>query len=197
MIRRFRWAALIVFGGLLVFAWSYRFWLAALGGFLVKEDGPARADMIVVLGGDRWGDRVLKAGELVREGYAPRVLVSGAECCYGMHESDLAIPFAVRHGYPESYFIAFPNDALSTREEAQILLTELRKRNVHSIDLVTSNYHTRRAAAVYRAQDPALAIHVVAASDRYFTPDAWWKTREGEKEFAVSWAKTLASWLGI
>ncbi len=188
---------MVVPGVLLLLILTYRFWLAALGGYLVKDDGPAHADMIIVLGGDRWGERVLTAGELVRQGYAAHVLVSGTDCCYGMHESDLAIPFAVRHGYPEAYFIAFPNDALSTREEARAVLAELRKRNVHSVDIVTSNFHTRRAGSIYRSQAPDLAIHVVAASDRYFSPGGWWKTREGQKEFAVSWAKAIANWLGI
>ncbi len=62
--------------------------------------------MIVVLAGDFSGNRILTAGDLVRRGFAPKALVSGPSGEYGLHETDLAIPFAVRHGYPESYFIA-------------------------------------------------------------------------------------------
>ncbi len=56
--------------------------------------------MIVVLAGDFSGNRILAAGDLVRRGFASKALVSGTSGEYGMHESDLAIPFAVRHGYP-------------------------------------------------------------------------------------------------
>jgi hypothetical protein len=44
---------------------------------------------------------------------------------------------------------------------------------------------------------PDLDIHMVGAPDRYFTPEAWWKTREGQKTFVQEWAKTIASWFGI
>jgi len=153
------------------------------------------ADMIVVLAGDFSGNRILKAGDLVKRGFAPKALVSGTSGEYGQHESDLAIPFAVRHGYPESYFVALPNDSLSTRDEANDVLAALAKWHVHRIDIVTSDYHTRRAGNIYRAKARNLEIHMVAAPDKYFTPDGWWKNREARKTFLVEWVKTFASWL--
>lgn len=187
----------IVCGVVLVVLTS-RLWMTALGNYLVEAGPPAHADLAVVLAGDLGGNRMLKAAELVKDGYAPQVLVSGpANCCYGLHESDLAIPFAVKHGYPQSYFVAFPNDSNSTLEEAQRIVLELRKRKVHSIDLVTSNYHTHRAGRIYRSLAPDLDIHMVAAPDANFTPDGWWKTREGRKTFLNEWAKTVAAWLGM
>ena len=72
--------------------------------------------------------------------------------------------------YPESYFVAFPNEARSTAAEADRRdLAELRKLHAHRIDIVTSNFHTRRAGNIYRAQAPDLEIHVVAAPDLYFS----------------------------
>jgi uncharacterized SAM-binding protein YcdF (DUF218 family) len=83
------------------------------------------ADLIVVLAGDFSGNRILTAGDLVRRGFAPKALVSGTSGEYGLHETDLAIPFAVHHGYPESYFVALPNDSRSTRAEASDVLAAL------------------------------------------------------------------------
>jgi len=171
--------------------------MAALGGYLVRSESPASADIIVVLAGDFSGNRILKAGDLVRQGYAPKALVSGTSGEYGLHETDLAIPFAVRHGYPESYFVAFPNDARSTWEEASDVLADLNKRNAHRIDIVTSDYHTRRAGNIYRALAPGLEIHMVAAPDLNFSPDGWWKNREGRKTFLLEWMKTVSSWFGM
>ena len=185
-------------GAVVVLLLTSRLWLTALGNYLVEAGPAAHADIVVVLAGDYSGRRILKAAELIKGGLAPQALVSGpSNCCYGQVESDLAIAFAVKHGYPESYFIAFPNPGLSTREEVALLLPELRKRNVHTVDVVTSSYHTHRSGLIYRALAPDLDIHMVAATDRYFAPDGWWKTREGKKTFIQEWTKTIASWFGL
>lgn len=188
--------AALVLLAVLVAATSH-FWLAALGRYLVRAEPPVPADMIVVLAGDFSGNRILKAADVARQGFAPHVLVSGTSGEYGLHETDLAIPFAVRHGYPQSYFIALPNDARSTKDEATEVLAALAKRNVHRIDIVTSDYHTRRAGNIYRAQAPGLEIHMVAAPDLYFTADGWWHNREGRKTFLFEWMKTVATWFGM
>lgn len=172
--------------------------MAALGNFLVDAGPPVKADMILVLAGDHYGNRILKAAELVKQGFAPRALISGPKnCCFGVYESELAIAFAVRHGYPESYFIPVPNPGLSTAEEARYMIAELRKHNARRVDVVTTNFHTRRAGRIYRALAPDLEVHMVAAPDEFFTPDGWWKTREAEKTFVQEWAKTVTSWFGI
>ena len=191
-----RWLSFIVLLALLAVVTS-GFWLAALGGYLVRAEPPVHADLIVVLAGDFSGNRILTAGDLVRRGFAPKVLVSGTSGEYGMHETDLAIPFAIRHGFPASYFVALPNDSHSTKAEADDVLAALRKWNAHRIDIVTSNYHTRRAGNIYRAKAPDLEIHMVAAPDLYFTPDGWWKDREGRKTFLLEWTKTVVAWFGM
>ena len=120
-------------------------WLAAFGRALVHDDGAAKAGIAVVLAGDYWGHRLTKAAELVRQGYVPRVLVSGPPGFYGVNEADAAIQFAIGKGYPAEWFIPLRHTALSTREEAGVVLDALKQRNIHSFLLVTSNYHTARA----------------------------------------------------
>jgi uncharacterized SAM-binding protein YcdF (DUF218 family) len=153
------------------------------------------ADAVFVLAGDANGHRILKGAELVRQGYAPRVIVSGPAGYYGSFECDLAIPFAVNSGYPKSYFVPFPNPAHSTRDEAAAAATELRGLGAHRVLLVTSLYHTRRAAGDFRAAAPDLTFIVVAAPDEYFTPDGWWHNREARKTLLIEWMKTGATWL--
>lgn len=171
--------------------------LGAMGSYLVSAGPPRKSDIVVVLAGDGFGNRILKGAELVREGYAPKVLVSGPAGNYGFHENDLAIPFAVRAGYPESYFLPFPHDARSTQDEAQAIVPELRRMGDRDILLVTSDYHTRRAGKIFRSAAPDLQFHVVAAGDQFFTPDGWWKNREGRKVFAIEWMKTVSEWFGL
>lgn len=195
-LRRFRWLLAVAVLLVLVLI-TYPIWLTALAGFLVHSDPPVPADMIVVLAGDFTGSRIFTAGGLVRQGFAPKALISGPAGVYGLYESELAIAMAVHNGYPSSYFVAFPNESKSTASETAALVPELRRLHVHRIDLVTSNFHTRRAAKIFRSQAPDIEVHVVAAPDRYFTPNGWWKEREGRKTFLIEWMKTVGSWLGM
>jgi len=182
---------------LALLAATHAWWMAALGGLLVHDDGPARADVAVVLAGDYYGHRILRAAELVKQGYVPYVLVSGPGPMYGYYECDLEIPYAVKHGYPENWFVRGPNKALSTREESSVILPDLRRRGVHRFLLVTSDYHSARAARIYRAAAPDLDMRVVAAPDEYFRADGWWRSREASKIFLIEWMKTFANVLGM
>lgn len=172
-------------------------WLAALGGLLVESQEPFQAEIVVVLAGDQTGHRILKGAELIKQGYAPKALVSGPPCCYDRSESDLAISLAVQHGYPQGWFIPLPNSARSTIEEARVVVAELERRHVRRFLLVTSNFHTSRAARVYRRLVAPGSFRVVAASDPHFSAGGWWHSREGQKEFLIEWLKTVAYWFGI
>ena len=171
--------------------------LTALGSYLVTDSLPEKADLALVLGGGADGSRILKAGELARRGYVPKVLVSGPGMIYGYHECDLEIPYAVKKGYPESYFLHLENDAHSTAEEARAVVPELRRLGARRILLVTSDYHTHRAGDVFRKAAPDLTFQVIAAPDRYFSAGGWWRNREGQKIFLLEWMKTVANWFGV
>lgn len=168
--------------------------LTAFGNFLVKAGPPENADVIVVLAGDGFGLRILKAGDLIKAGYAPKALISGPSGIYGNYECDLAIPFAVKAGYPESYFIPLEHDARSTDTEARVVVKKLHEMDAKRVILVTSNYHTRRAGLIFRRAAPDLTFFVVAAPDEYFKPDSWWRDREASKTFVYEWMKTVAEW---
>jgi uncharacterized SAM-binding protein YcdF (DUF218 family) len=169
--------------------------LTAAASFLDRSEPAEHADAAFVAAGDVSGHRILKAAELVREGYAPKAIISGAGLYYGLYECDLAIPFAQRAGYPESYFLRFPNRALSTKEEARAAAEQFQTLGLKRVLLVTSDYHTRRAGNLFRAAAPGVDFIVVAAPDEHFRPRGWWLDREGRKIFLVEWEKTIAEWL--
>jgi len=180
---------------------SRTLWLGAMGRALVEDDGPAKSDVVVVLGGDVWGSRIETAARLVRAGFAPVVLVSGVPVAYGVNEGDLAIPYIAAKGYPAEWFVALRNEGMSTREESFLLVRELRRRQVHSLILVTSNFHTARAGRIFRDSERVLGyrleMRVVPAPDRYFDAGSWWQNREGRKTALGEWEKTIANVLGI
>lgn len=185
-------AAVIV----LIFIFARDIWLRDLGRELVNTQPPQKSDIIVVLGGDWYGNRILKAAQLARQGYAPRVLVSGGGYIYGNYEGDLAIPFAVQHGYSEKLFIKLLHPVSSTRDEAVVVIGELRRRQVKRYILVTSEFHTARAGRIFRELAPDLPVYVVSTSS---SPnwDRWWEDRESRKTFLLEWTKTLTSRLGM
>lgn len=175
-----------------------RWWLPELGYGLIHGEQPVKADLAVVLAGDYSGNRMVKAAELVKAGYVPAALVSGPLGFYGSSEADLAIDYIVKRGYPRNWFIAFPNQSLSTREEASYILPELRRRGVHSFLLVTSDYHTARARRIYLAMEHGAGpeFRTIACPAPYFHADSWWKNREGEKTVFLEWCKTVATAAG-
>jgi uncharacterized SAM-binding protein YcdF (DUF218 family) len=172
--------------------------LTAAGVALVEDDGPQKADCILVLGGDAFGFRIVKAAQLAGMGYAPYVLVDGPKSLIG-YESDAEIKYAVMRGYPASLFraVPLPPEINSTSAEAEYVANNvLRPQGIRKILLVTSNYHTRRAARCIRGTAPWLTVAVVPAPDLNFTVNGWWKSREGKKTFLLEWTKTISEWLG-
>lgn len=196
--RASRWPGVLFLLALVVIAGVFHTRIfSALGSYLVRTDPPQKADAALVLAGDIWGNRILTAAQLARDGYVPKVLVSGPNGFYGYHESALAISFAVKHGYSESYFVHIDHTARSTQSEAQAVLPEIRREGIRRIVIVTSNYHTRRAGRIFRTLAPDLTILIVGAPDQDYTPGGWWHSREGQKTFVTEWEKTIANWLGI
>ena len=197
---RFKAALFLLILGAVVFL-ARDLWLSALGEALVHDDGAGKAEIAVVLAGDTWGLRLIKGAELVKQGYAPRVLVSGPPGFYGTNEADAAIQFAIGKGYPAEWFIPLRHTALSTREEAGAVLDALKQLNIHSFLLVTSSYHTARARRIYlnaeRQRGGGPDLRVVASADQFFNAANWWHHREGQKIAFLEWSKTLASVFGI
>jgi uncharacterized SAM-binding protein YcdF (DUF218 family) len=176
---------------------THTIWMSALGAYLIHADQPVHADYAVVLAGDFYGHRIIEGAQLVRQGFVRKALISGPKGCYGVAESELAVNFAAKKGYPADYFVPFPHSATSTREEARLVVPELRRLGAHSFLLVTSNYHTRRAAGYFRKVAGDLDMHVIAAPDEHFHPDSWWRDREALKTFYLEWSKTVASLVGM
>ena len=170
-------------------------WLGWAGNFLIKTDPVEAADIVVALAGDGGGHRLLRAAELVEQGYAPRVLIPGPRQAYGVRESDLALEFARRKGLDLEVLEGFPIDATSTLEELAFVDRELQRRGVKKALVVTSNFHTRRARNIYRLHaSEAIQYIFVAADHPDFDPNSWWKTRDGKEVLVIEYIKTLNSW---
>ena len=197
-VKRSRWRWLLALAALAALtAATQSYWLPGLGYCLVSDEPPLKADLIVVLAGDSQGNRVLRAGDLVRQGYAPKALLDSPMELYGVPEGEMALAFAVKHGYAKEMFESFPIVATSTKEEAAELMAEVRKRGLRRVLVVTSNYHSARSRRILKRQGGEIEWHVTAAPDRYFRPEDWWHRREARKVWLMEMTKTAADFLGL
>jgi uncharacterized SAM-binding protein YcdF (DUF218 family) len=158
---------------------------------------PVKADAIVVLAGGWRGERILKASELIRDGYAPYALVSSPNYWYDMPECEAAKAFATRRGFPESPLVCVPVTAQSTREEVQQISPALRERNARRILLVSVSLHLRRAATLMREAAPGVSVVPIAAPPPDYDIARWYRHREGRKAVFLEWVKLLTYPLGL
>ena len=168
--------------------------LSGLGEFLVVSEPLERADLIYVLAGDFWGSRVLLGASLGARGWAPKVIMSGGRYM-DSYAGDLAVDFAVEHGYPRSLFVPIRLDALSTIDEARAMGPIFHRLGAKRLILVTSNFHSRRAAQVFRLFLPEFDYRVEGSTDDAFDPEAWWKKPESRDLLLSEYQKMIGTFL--
>jgi len=155
------------------------------GNFWVVDDGPAASDAIVILGDDNYaGDRATRAAEVLKAGWAPRIIASGRYLRPYASIAQLEQHDLLDRGVPASAIIPFAHRATNTREEGQALAKFLSDRGWKRIIVITSNYHTRRARYILERVLPAgTTLRVLPANDVNYDPNSWWSTRRGTKIF--------------
>ena len=88
---------------------------------------------------------------------------------------------------PHSGSFRSADPAHNTKEEADYVLRELRRRNVHSFLLVTSDYHSGRARRIYLATERAMGyapqFRTIASRDEFFHAGPAAQPREPENRF--------------
>jgi len=118
---------------------------------LCVENGPQKADAIVVLGGGSF-ERPLRAAELFHQNAAPKIILTGAG------DNDGNRRLLIRKGVP-SAAIQQELDSANTRENAMFTIPLLRKEGAHHVILVTSWYHSRRALHCFRHYAPDIEFY--------------------------------------
>lgn len=156
-----------------------------MGGALVRNESPRASEAIAVLGDDNYnGDRASRAAELMKAGWAPRVVASGRYLRPYASIADLEQRDLRDRGVPASAIVRFAHHATDTREECAALSTLFAQHGWKQVMIVTSNYHTRRAEYICSRLLPGRTeLRVIAAPDSEYQPDRWWETRQGVKIF--------------
>jgi len=171
--------------------------LRAFGDWWVVSDRLEKAQAIVVLGGDSTGsDRVQRAVTLYREGWAPRLVVSGPAVRTYLSEAELMQREALKLGVPQDKLLVVPHTTTSTLEEALHLRKVFAEHGLRRVIVVTSNFHARRVRRIFRKllREHGTQVWVDAAADRRFVPERWWQEREGRAVLLLEILKTIYAW---
>jgi hypothetical protein len=170
-------------------------WLSALGRYLIETPGGLSvADVVVVPAADYIRadvsiETLEEAARLVREGRAKHIVMSCAEV-YGVSECELAQKWLRDRGYSGTQIDWLRTAILPDELEADKTIQYLRERGVKSAIILLPNYKTRRLGGAYRRLGTQSAIEVnVMGQSREFDPQRWWRSREGQKRFAVEFVR--------
>ena len=175
---------------------------------LVRSDPLVRSDLIVVLGSYRL-ERTLEAGILVREGWAPRILLlRGPDLIRDSLRRDLGIRVPVyadiqrgalvQMGVAPSAIVDSSGVQDSTRSEAVAVAEYVRQHRYRRIIVVTSPYHTARAGKLI-TKAAAGSFQVKMRADRFETidPDRWWNRFPDRSDVTLEYMKTVYGWSQI
>lgn len=149
------------------------FILKNMGEYLILDEKPQKVDMIVVYSGDS-GERTVKGVELLKEGYADKILFSGGALYDDVRMADLMSEHAIKLGVAPDKIVK-EREADTTYENALFSRKILEDLKVKSIILVTSNYHSRRSQLTTKKvfEGSGISIITVASGDEF--TKYWWK----------------------
>ena len=192
-----------LFLGILLLLLLLAMFLYNAGDILVEEQKPVRSDLIVVLMGSG-PDRMLYAVDLYKKDYAGKILMvenwqSGYERLKALNvsiprDAEIATMVGVQLGVPKHAFVILPGNAHSTQDESGIIKDYLQKNpEINSLILVTSKFHSARAANIFNWEMAGLdrSVKITSCPTPYdnFNPGAWWRSREDAKQVIMEYAK--------
>jgi len=148
--------------------------LLSFSNFLIQQDEPQKADAMVILSGNAF-ERGNEAYELFRKGFAPKIICPGGNLQPdflilgdSVYESDLTKKQITNKNIADSLVFAI-HSGTSTAEEADTVLKYCLQKNIKSIIVVTTLFHTRRAGKVYHKLFDKAGIKVfVRGANNFF-----------------------------
>jgi uncharacterized SAM-binding protein YcdF (DUF218 family) len=162
--------------------------LTGIADLLVVNDPLQPADIIFVLNGD-YNTRPFWASELYEQGLAHIIIIARSEMLpaekLGLvpNDTDVSIGVMKKLGVPPEKIVVLPvvGGVTSTFDEAIALRQYIESHNIHSLILLTSAFHTRRAKWIFDRELAGLPITlaVVAVPHYGFDQTNWWQSEDG------------------
>lgn len=151
--------------------------LRRLPPLLIARDEPRAADALVVLPGDHLGHRMNYAVELWKRGLVKEggpFVIPGGTLYKDLTWAAVLRDHAVSAGIPEGR-IVLRDRSQTTYDDAAMSMPLLKERGVKTVLLVTSPWHSGRAAKLFREQAAPHGIEVLSCPSRDDPPADWWQ----------------------
>lgn len=148
-----------------------------IGYYLSPQDNLAKADAIVAISGGETEARTAEAVKLYQDGWGANIIFSGAAADPTSPSNAQAMAAAaMKAGVPVAA-ISLDETARDTRENASDVSGIIHRKNLHSIILVTSPYHQRRANIAFRrVLGSQFTILNHSSYDAQWRRSHWWAT---------------------
>ncbi|MCL5035892.1 MAG: YdcF family protein [Chloroflexi bacterium] len=182
---------LIILAVILIFFIFRKPILNGAASFLVLREPLEKSGCIVVLAGER-GERVVEGVRLFKEGWAPKMLMSGGLGEAGIPLSSLMKQQAVKLGVPPG--VIFEEDrSQDTGEDAIFSLEIMKGHGIKDFILVTSPYHSRRASIIFKklAKESGMDVISFPVRDSWFKIEDCWHHKRGIKAVYSEYSKLI------
>lgn len=159
---------------------------------LITESPIENADAIVVLGGSaNYKERARAAAKLLQEGRSPRVLLTNDNMRGPWSSAQQSNPFFYERSLEEIKNAGVSTSSVelllkpvaNTHEEAELVRQYAEEHQLHSVLIVTSAYHSRRAlwvfTRVFRDTGIRVGLINVRPGDESPRPATWWLSLRG------------------
>ena len=174
---------------LVIFAYAFRTSiLTGVADYLIVSDKLQSADILFLLNGD-YNTRPFYASDLYKQGLAPTIVIARSENTPAVdlglvrNDTDIAVGVMEKLGVPAGkiFVLPIPGGVTSTFDEAGALKQYIDANGVHSVILVTSAFHTRRAKWIFGRELAGLPVSLEMAAAPYPTFDQtnWWHNETG------------------
>lgn len=169
-----------------------------LGQYLSPNDNLTYADTIVAVSGD--GDRTKHAIDLYKQGYAPKLILSGA-ARDGLTSNALAMHLEASQAGVPNEAVIIEDKAYNTFENALYTKEIVLSQSIKNIILVSSPYHQRRVYETFRNVFRGSGVKLQNSPSPYSTwkADNWWRSdRElhltQEETIKILWANITGNY---
>ena len=201
-LKRLRRRWLILGSTGFVIAWPIVAWFAA--SLLIVRTPLTTADAIVVLSGAAaYDERARYASSLYRSGVSRRIILTNDDVRGSWSQSQQRNPYfyerahdlLIREGVPANDITVLKQPVFSTRDEALLLHDYVNAQSLHSIVIVTSAYHSRRALRTFlnafEGQSVVIGVNPVPTGQQTPPPGLWWLYWRGWQSVPPEYPKLI------
>lgn len=177
----------------------YRPLLNSIAQILVVEDELIPAEAIVVLAGDKNGERMMAGIDLYRRGYGKRIVFWGGKLYWNIDYADIYFQMFKKEGINWNLAIVSREelDKYGTGGEAAVNINLLRRNNLNSFIIVTSDYHTARTHYIYRKMVfQGMQFKMYPVHEAEVPLKDWWTSRRSAVLVFTEFQKYLWYYLG-